>query len=456
MLATVDGGEAGALLRRRDWSSTSLGPIADWPASLTVSVASVLQAPVPMVLLWGGDGVMIYNDAYAAFAGSHHPALFGAPMGALWPEMGSLHEHGVRQGLEGLPLVHLEQELTLDRFGAAEAAWCDLYYTPVRDDIGEPAGALCVLVDITERILAERGLVRELQALGDGIEQQVGERAAGLVRAERALRQTEKMDAVAQLTGGLAHDFNNLLAGISGSFEMIALRLMKGRLADVEKYVAAGQSASRRAAALTQRLQAFARGQALSPRPTDVNALVGGLLDRVRQNVGPDIEIRMVATDALWPALVDPSELEDAILSLCSNARDAMPAGGGIVIMTAMTTFDGATAADFGLPVGEYLSLSVTDTGAGMTPDVAARALDPFFTTKSGGEGTGLGLSMVYAFARQSGGQIRIDSRPGGGTTVSLYLPRHSGEAGRIEPDGGEAILVIDGEVAVHETTQSL
>jgi signal transduction histidine kinase len=186
-----------------------------------------------------------------------------------------------------------------------------------------------------------------------------------------------------------------------------------------------------------------------------LNALVGGLLDKVRQNVGPEIEIRMVATDALWPALVDPAELENAVLNLCSNARDAMPAGGGIVIMTAMTTLDATLAGEFGLSAGEYLSLSVTDTGAGMSPDVAARALDPFFTTKSGGEGTGLGLSMVYAFARQSGGHIRIDSRIGGGTTVCLYLPRNSGVPDRVAADVEETILVVDDESAVRGTPRT-
>jgi signal transduction histidine kinase len=433
MLAAVDGGEAGALLRRHDWSSTPLGPIADWPASLSIAAATVLQAPVPMILFWGESGVMIYNDAYAAFAGSRHPALFGAVLGEGGPEMANLHDHGLRQGLEGRPLVYLEQELTLDRLGVTQQSWSNLYYTPVRDEDGGPVGALCVVIDTSERVLAERRLMR----------------------AESGLQQSHKMDAVGQFAGRLAHDFNNLLTGISGAFEMIALRLMKGRLADVDKYVAAGQSASRRATDLTQRLQAFSQGQPLAPRPTELNALVGGLLDKVRQNVGPEIEIRMVATDALWPALVDPAELENAVLNLCSNARDAMPAGGGIVIMTAMTTLDATLAGEFGLSAGEYLSLSVTDTGAGMSPDVAARALDPFFTTKSCGEGTGLGLSMVYAFARQSGGHIRIDSRIGGGTTVCLYLPRHSGVPDRVAAGVEETILVVDDESAVPGTPRT-
>lgn len=455
MLAAVDGGEAGALVRRHDWSSTPLGPIADWPASLATAVATVLQAPVPMILLWGVDGVMVYNDAYAALAGSRHPGMFGARMGRGWPEMANLHHHGLGQALEGLPLVHMDEELVLDRFGASEPGWCNLYYTPVRDEGGTPVGALCVVVDTTERTLTERRLMDALVTLNESLDRRVDERAATLMRAEKALRQSQKMQAVGQLAGGLAHDFNNLLTGISGSFEMIALRLRKG-LADVDKYVTAGQSATRRATALTQRLQTFSRGQPLDPRPTDVNALVGGLLDRVRQTVGPEIEVRTVATDQLWPALVDSSELENAVLHLCLNARDAMPAGGGVVIMTAMTVLDAAMAADLDLAAGEYLSLSVTDTGMGMAPDVAARALDPFFTTKPGGEGAGLGLSILYGFVRQSGGQLRIDSRIDGGTTVCIYLPRHPGEGGRAEVEVSAAILAVDDEAPVRAVPRTL
>jgi signal transduction histidine kinase/CheY-like chemotaxis protein len=295
----------------------------------------------------------------------------------------------------------------------------------------------------------------DLQAAADRL------RLAGVERArmEEVLRQSQKMEAVGQLTGGLAHDFNNLLAGISGSLELIETRIGQGRFKDVEKYIAAAQGASKRAAALTHRLLAFSRRQTLAPKATDVNRLAGGMLDLIQRTVGPSVEVRHTGVSGLRPALVDPSQLENALLNLCINARDAMPGGGRITIETSNRWIDGQQAAAQDMPEGNYLSLCVTDTGTGMPPDVVARAFDPFFTTKPMGEGTGLGLSMIYGFAKQSGGQVRIYSEVGEGTTVCIYLPRHRGEA---EADGfgpekrpmalaeaGETVLIVDDEPTV-------
>ena len=231
------------------------------------------------------------------------------------------------------------------------------------------------------------------------------------------------MEAVGQLTGGLAHDFNNLLAGISGSLELMQSRMQQGRFTDVERYMAAAQGASKRAAALTHRLLAFSRRQTLDPKPTDVNRLVNGMQEMIQRTVGPTIPIEVVGASGLWPALVDPPQLENALLNLCINARDAMPDGGRITIETANKWFDERAAKKQDIPEGQYLSLCVTDTGTGMPPDVIARVFEPFFTTKPIGEGTGLGLSMIYGFAQQSGGQVRIYSEVGKGTTVCIYLP---------------------------------
>jgi len=285
------------------------------------------------------------------------------------------------------------------------------------------------------------------------------EAAQTLARTEDALRQSQKMEAVGQLTGGLAHDFNNLLAGISGSLELMQARLSQGRLTDLDRYMTAAQGASKRAAALTHRLLAFSRRQTLDPKPTDVNALVHGMEDLIRRTVGPSVHIEVVGAAGLWPALVDPPQLENALLNLCINARDAMPEGGRITIETANKWIDDHAARDRDLPPGQYLSLCVTDTGTGMTPDVIARAFDPFFTTKPTGQGTGLGLSMIYGFTRQSGGQVRIYSEVGQGTTMCLYLPRHYGAAeGDVTlPDlatapraeQGETVLVVDDEPTV-------
>lgn len=327
---------------------------------------------------------------------------------------------------------------------------------------GAPLRFPGVLLDIEPRraMEAERDrAAASLRALNDTLEQRVAARTAELMRAEEQLRQAQKMEAVGQLTGGLAHDFNNLLAGISGWLQVLSLRLSQGRLADFEKYVMAAQEAVRRAAALTHRLLAFSRRQTLDPRPTDVNALVNGMTDLVQRTVGPAIVVQAVGAPDLWHALVDPGQLENALLNLCINARDAMPDGGRITIATANEWFEGEAAKQHDLPDGPYLSLSVTDTGTGMTPDVIAKAFDPFFTTKPIGMGTGLGLSMIYGFAQQSGGQAHLHSTPGHGTTARILLPRYRGEANPVPldaPDGpitgtsaGETVLVVDDEPSV-------
>ena len=283
--------------------------------------------------------------------------------------------------------------------------------------------------------------------------------AEALRRTEEALRQSQKMEAVGQLTGGLAHDFNNLLTGITGSLDLIGTRIAQGRHKDTERYINAAQDAAKRAAALTHRLLAFSRRQTLDPKPTDVNRLMGGMVDLIRRTVGPGVIVETVAAADLWPTLVDSNQLENALLNLCINARDAMPDGGQLVIETANCRLDARAARDRELAPGEYISLSVSDDGTGMPPEVIAKAFEPFFTTKPLGKGTGLGLSMIYGFARQSGGQVRISSKPGAGTSVSIYLPRHFGEIESADASPGksdvpragvgETVLVVDDEPTV-------
>ena len=309
--------------------------------------------------------------------------------------------------------------------------------------------------DATERRRAER----ELADLAASLERQVAERTDALIAAEDALRQSQKMEAVGQLTGGLAHDFNNLLTGISGSLEMIQLRLAQGRGSDVDRYVDAAQDAARRAAALTHRLLAFSRRQTLDPRPTDTNMLVAGMEELIRRTVGPEVAVETSLAADLDSTLVDPSQLENALLNLCINARDAMPDGGQIIIETRNRTVDARAGRERDIEPGGYVCLSVSDTGAGMTPDTIARAFEPFFTTKPIGSGTGLGLSMIYGFARQSGGQVRIHSSVGFGTTVVIYLPRSGQTPANEAPPaalsdapratGGETVLVVDDEASV-------
>jgi PAS domain S-box-containing protein len=301
--------------------------------------------------------------------------------------------------------------------------------------------------------------LKETQAaladLNSTLEQRVEERTKQLMEVEEALRQAQKMEAVGQLTGGIAHDFNNILGVIGGSFSLIERRLSDGK-PGLEKYISAGQESVKRAASLTQRLLAFSRRQTLDAKALDVNRLIGGLEDLIRRTVGPSVQVEVVGAAGLWATKADQPQLESALLNLCINARDAMmPDGGKLTIETANKWLDDRAARERELSPGQYVSLCVSDTGTGMPPDVIARAFDPFFTTKPIGQGTGLGLSMVYGFVRQSGGQVRIYSEIGQGSTICLYFPRFAGLAEaaeeQYEPTGvergsGETIVVIDDE----------
>lgn len=317
------------------------------------------------------------------------------------------------------------------RFARADGSYADVLdrgYV-LRDESGAPIRMVGAMLDVSARKAVERQLQQDRARLAEAVEETAAERD----RAEEALRQSQKMEAVGQLTGGLAHDFNNLLAGISGSLEMIQLRVAQGRVNELERYSLAAQGAVRRAAALTHRLLAFARRQTLDPKPTDVNRLMFGIEELVRRTVGPQIEVETVGKAGVWTTLVDPNQLENALLNLCINARDAMPQGGRITIETANKWLDERAARERDLDAGQYISICVTDTGTGMSEDVVAHAFEPFFTTKPMGEGTGLGLSMIYGFARQSGGQVRIYTEVGLGTTMCIYLPRHLPEDGTVD-----------------------
>jgi PAS domain S-box-containing protein len=315
--------------------------------------------------------------------------------------------------------------------------WANVVIDPIWGDDGELIGFAKVTRDLSER--------REAQ-----IE---------LEKSQQALFQSQKMEAVGQLTGGLAHDFNNLLTGITGSLDLMKARLAQGRINELERYITAAQGAASRAATLTHRLLAFSRRQTLEPKAVQANKLVSGMEELVRRTVGPHVQIETVLAAGLWPCFCDANQLENAILNLCINARDAMPEGGRVTIETANTWVDDSTAAQREMPPGQYIAICVTDTGEGMTEDVIARAFDPFFTTKPAGKGTGLGLSMIYGFARQSNGQVRIYSEVGQGTTVKIYIPRFLGDADADDiehsrgelprAEAGETVLVVDDEPTV-------
>lgn len=394
------------------------------------------------------------NDAYEDISGKRD--FIGHSVREVFPDLvgQGFYELLDEVYVSGTAFSAREMPIRLDRESGAEDRFIDLVYEPLRDDDGQVTGIFVGGYDVTDRMNAQRDLAQANAQL----EQRVDAAVRELMAAEEALRQAQKMEAVGQLTGGLAHDFNNLLAGVSGSLELMQSRIVQGRIPEIDRYMIAAQGATRRAAALTHRLLAFSRQQTLDPKLTDVNQLIAGMEDLIRRTVGPAIHIETVGTAGLWTTLVDPPQLENALLNLCINARDAMPDGGRITIETANRWIDDAAAKTHDMPPGQYVSMSVTDTGTGMTPDVIAKAFDPFFTTKPLGQGTGLGLSMIYGFARQSDGQVRIYSEVGIGTTMSIYLPRHMGEAEAptapitrpVERAGdGECVLVVDDEPTV-------
>ncbi len=312
-----------------------------------------------------------------------------------------------------------------------------------------PTHLLGLMGDITERKHAEAALLRYNVML----EERVAERTLELTRKtrelivanaklqseaeergriEEALRQAQKMEAVGQLTGGLAHDFNNMLQGISGSLELMRIRTSQGRTADFGRYIEIALGSANRAAALTHRLLAFSRRQTLDPKPTNISGLVVGMEELLRRTLPSNVTFEASVAPEPWNCLCDPHQLESALLNLVVNARDAMPDGGHLLIETTNSVLRDRRGAPRehppqDVPPGEYVAMSVADTGSGMTREVILRAFDPFFTTKPIGEGTGLGLSMIYGFVQQSGGHVRLRSEVGQGTTVTIYLPRHFG-----------------------------
>jgi PAS domain S-box-containing protein len=736
------GGEAATIIANFNWSSTSLGTIEAWPASLKASIALILRSPVPIVTLWNEDGIMIYNDAYSQFAGGRHPSLFGSKVREGWPEVADFNDNVMKVGLSGGTLAYRDQAMTLSRNGAPEQVWMDLDYSPLLDESGKPAGVMAIVVETTEKIRAQKelssereglrrmfeqapgfiavvsgpdhvftmandayaklighrellgrsvrqalpevgeqgfidlldqvyrtgqpfvgrgakvdlqqspggksneyyldfvyqpiltdgqtsgifiqghdvtearlienairnesrklqvlnesgaaiaaeldvgkivqivtdactelvgaqfgaffynvinekgesymlyalsgvpraafssfpmprntevfeptfmgqGVVRSddilrdprygknspysgmpkghlpvrsylavpvtsrngevigglffghaqpgkfvleheelligisgqaataidngrlfqaaerevaerrraetaLQTLNATLEQRVLEEVSHRTKAEQQLRQIQKMEAVGQLTGGIAHDFNNMLAVILGGLTLMKRKLAKGEL-DVERFADGAIEGAQRAAALTQRLLAFSRQQPLAPEPLSANVLVSGMSDLLSRTLGEQINIQTVLAAGLWQILADRVQLENAIINLSVNGRDAMPAGGKLTIETSNAYVDDAFAKEFAIAPGQYVLIAVADTGSGMSPDVLAKAFDPFYTTKEVGKGTGLGLSQVYGFVRQSGGHVKIYSEIGLGTTAKIYLPRHHG-----------------------------
>ncbi|GAC1345990.1 MAG: hypothetical protein NVSMB18_26960 [Acetobacteraceae bacterium] len=425
---------AEAELRRTNESLENL--VAERTATLQANEArlrTIFQSSYQLQGLLAPDGVLLdTNTASLTAAGAKLADVIGRPF---WDTPWFTSTPGMPAVIKAAVLAagsgqSVQRELTL-MLGAGKRIY-EFGLRPVRDAAGAVVAIVPEAVDIT-----------------------------GRRQAEEQLRQSQKMEAVGQLTGGIAHDFNNLLAGITGSLELLGRRLAAGRTDGLERYTSAAMAAAQRAAALVQRLLAFARRQPLDPKRVDANRLVASMEELLRRTMGPAIELELRLASGLWPILCDPNQLESALLNLTINARDAMPEGGSLRIETRNAALDevhvGAQGEEVG--PGQYVAIGVTDTGVGMPPNVVAKVFDPFFTTKPLGQGTGLGLSMLYGFITQSGGQVRVASEVGRGTTLVLYLPRLRGEmeeagdpameASDRQSGTGETVLVVEDEPTV-------
>ncbi len=423
----------------------------------------IAAAPVGLIFAAAPDGRITGGNAKFEEMMGH--ALLESPNVAGYRDYVSFHDDGRRVEAEEYPLARAlagEERAELDalyRRGDGAEVYLRFIAAPIRGTGGTIVGSVVTALDIDRERRAEMAL-RDLNAT---LERRVEERTRDLLAAEEALRQAQKMDAVGQLTGGIAHDFNNMLAVVLGSLELLSRRLPEGDQR-ARRYVEAATDGARRAATLTQRLLAFSRQQPLQPEPTDVNRLLGDMSELLRGSLGGGIHIETVLARDVWPVHADPNQLENVILNLAINARDAMAGEGRLTIETANAALDDRYAeSELGVAPGEYVLVAVSDTGSGMPREVISKAFDPFFTTKSVGKGTGLGLSQVYGFVKQSGGHVKIYSEVGVGTTVKLYLPRLVGAsvsapapAVEYAPVGrarSELILVVEDEPGVRAVT---
>ncbi len=371
--------------------------------------ASFELSPAPLHMLDGNGIITGVSDSWLALLGYTRDEVIGRPIGAFGAPGNEPWTAADREELAaGGELRNPERQ-----FRRADGSIVDTLVSARIERRDGETWTICVVIDITARRRVE----------------------AALRLSEERLHQAQKMEAVGQLTGGIAHDFNNMLQGIGGCLDLMDRRIAQGRSEEVVRYVAAARESVDRAAGLTHRMLSFARRQALQPGPVDPDQLVLGMEDLIRRTVGPAIQLDLSLHDGVWSALCDPNQLESALLNLAINARDAMPDGGSLIISTADKT---VTEADLSgqddAEAGGYVEIAVRDTGTGMAPEVMARVFEPFFTTKPIGQGTGLGLSQLYGFVRQSGGFVRLHSQPGEGTTVRLYLPRHFGDPPEAAP----------------------
>lgn len=457
-------GDMAARILAFDWAATELGPIHAWSPMLRQAVQFLLGSPAPLVMLWGQPGYMIYNDAYSGFAGGRHPYLLGKPVELGWPEVAAFNRHVVDTCLAGGTLSYRSLQLELFRNGQPEDVWMDLYYSPVPGEHGRPAGVMAIVVETTDRERAEqaRDLAEEsLLELTHHLEQRISAEVQARSLAEEQLRQSQKLEAIGGLTGGVAHDFNNVLQVITGNLHLLARQDPDNQT--LQRRLNSALAAVERGAKLSAQLLAFARRQPLSPAVYSVARLHDSLGELLQRALGETIVLHIRLPQPSWSIHVDRNQLENAVLNLALNARDALQGEGTIRLIGENLRLDEAYCRGKDLTPGDYVRLSVSDTGSGMSPEVLERAFEPFFTTKPDGHGTGLGLSMVFGFVKQSGGHIEVDSEAGVGTTVHLYFSRSQLPEAEEEPaepltarGANERVLVVEDDSGVRLTAVEL
>lgn len=441
----ASGGQMGARVASHDWSATPLGPLSNWPASLRIAVGMVLSSRFPSCLVWGPDLISIYNDAFVPILGAKPDAL-GRPFSDVWREAWFQIGPIAERAFAGEATFIEDYPVELARYGRLELAHFTFCYSPVHDEHGKVVGMIDTVIETTARIEAEKA------------------QADALRLTEEALRQSQKMEAIGQMTGGVAHDFNNLLTGISGSLELLSQRLARGHTDDLDRHIAVAKSGAEKAAVLTRRLLTFSRTQPLERSVVDINGVIDGMEALIARSAGSAVTLEMDCAPRLWPVWVDSHQLENALLNLCLNARDALDACGILRIETRNVTLDADAARDRGLQAGDHVLLRVSDTGCGMTAETVQRMFEPFYTTKPADRGTGLGLSLVHDFVRQSGGHVQVRSQPGQGTDIDLFFPRHGGAgvdmasavAAAAQPPRvlqGGTVLLAEDDPAVREVT---
>jgi signal transduction histidine kinase len=454
------GGKVGALMRNHDWSASPLGHPTTWPQSLRSVVGLLLESRFPMFVAWGKELGFLYNDAYAEILGAKHPRALGSRFYDIWSEIWADISPLIDSAMAGEATYREDLPLLMNRRGFDEQTWFTFSYSPVRDEDGIVAGMFCAVAETTPKIVAEKALRDSEEALrgwNATLEKRVEDALAERRQAEEALRRAQKLESLGQLTGGVAHDFNNLLAVLSGGVQLLERQIDPAQRARI---VAGMRQAVKRGAALTRHLLAFSRQRPVNPEAIDVVRQIDSMQEILVRSLRGDIRLETDFEDGLWAVEVDAGEFELAVINICVNARDAMSGEGTIRIAGC-----NRPGFSFGSFNGDCIELAITDTGAGIPADHLARVFDPFFTTKDIGKGSGLGLAQVYGFVKQSAGHVDIQSEPGKGTTVRLFMPRTHripGElrlAGEIVQSGtngpfeGQVLLVEDdNEVAALAT----